>query len=44
MTSAYYDESVRLGREFQENNKSWTGYDVPDTFSGKYEYIEVNHR
>lgn len=28
MTSAYYDESVRLGREFQENNKSWTGYDV----------------
>jgi len=28
MTSAYYAESVRLGREFQENNKSWAGYDV----------------
>ena len=28
MTSAYYKESVRLGHEFQENNKSWAGYDV----------------
>ena len=28
MTSTYYAESVRLGREFQENNKSWAGYDV----------------
>jgi hypothetical protein len=28
MTSAYYEESVRLGREFQESNKSWAGYDV----------------
>ena len=28
MTSAYYAESVRLGAEFQENNKSWAGYDV----------------
>ena len=28
MTSAYYEESVRLGREFQKNNKSWAGYDV----------------
>ena len=28
MTSAYYAESVRLGTEFQENNKSWAGYDV----------------
>jgi hypothetical protein len=28
MTSAYYAESVRLGREFQESNKSWAGYDV----------------
>jgi SAM-dependent methyltransferase len=26
--SSYYDESVRLGREFQESNKSWAGYDV----------------
>jgi hypothetical protein len=26
--STYYQESVRLGREFQENNKSWAGYDV----------------
>jgi len=28
MTSAYYAESVRVGREFQESNKSWAGYDV----------------
>lgn len=28
MTSAYYAESVRLGRDFQESNKSWAGYDV----------------
>lgn len=28
MTSAYYAESVRVGREFQETNKSWAGYDV----------------
>ena len=28
MTSEYYKESVRLGTEFQENNKSWAGYDV----------------
>jgi hypothetical protein len=28
MTSSYYNESVRLGREFQEQNKSWAGYDV----------------
>jgi hypothetical protein len=26
--SSYYEESVRLGREFQETNKSWAGYDV----------------
>jgi SAM-dependent methyltransferase len=26
--SSYYEESVRLGREFQESNKSWAGYDV----------------
>ena len=26
--SSYYDESVRVGREFQEQNKSWAGYDV----------------
>ena len=26
--SSYYEESVRLGREFQENNKAWAGYDV----------------
>ena len=28
MTSEYYKESVRLGTEFQKNNKSWAGYDV----------------
>ena len=26
--SPYYEESVRVGREFQESNKSWAGYDV----------------
>jgi len=26
--SPYYLESVRQGTEFQENNKSWAGYDV----------------
>jgi hypothetical protein len=26
--SPYYQESVRLGTEFQEQNKSWAGYDV----------------
>jgi hypothetical protein len=26
--SPYYLESVRLGREFQESNKAWAGYDV----------------
>jgi SAM-dependent methyltransferase len=26
--SSYYEESVRLGTEFQEQNKSWAGYDV----------------
>ena len=26
--SPYYEESVRLGTEFQESNKSWAGYDV----------------
>jgi hypothetical protein len=26
--SPYYDESVRLGTEFQKGNKSWAGYDV----------------
>jgi len=31
--SPYYNESVRLGREFQENNKNWSGYDVV-----KYQY------
>ena len=28
MTSAYYKKSVTLGRKFQEENKSWAGYDV----------------
>ena len=28
MTSTYYEQSVRLGTEFQERNKSWAGYDV----------------
>jgi hypothetical protein len=28
MTSAYYEDSVRLGAEFQKQNKSWAGYDV----------------
>lgn len=28
MTSAYYAESLRLGKEFQQQNKSWAGYDV----------------
>lgn len=28
MPSTYYEESVRRGREFQEQNKSWAGYDV----------------
>ena len=26
--SPYYKESVKLGSQFQEENKSWTGYDV----------------
>jgi hypothetical protein len=26
--SPYYQESVRLGTQFQENNKNWAGYDV----------------
>ena len=26
--SPYYEESVRLGTEFQQNNKNWSGYDV----------------
>jgi hypothetical protein len=26
--SPYYQESVRLGTEFQKNNKNWAGYDV----------------
>ena len=26
--SPYYEESVRLGTEFQKNNKNWAGYDV----------------
>ena len=26
--SPYYEESVRLGTEFQRNNKNWAGYDV----------------
>jgi len=26
--SPYYKESVRLGTEFQQNNKNWAGYDV----------------
>lgn len=26
--SSYYQESVRLGTEFQEQNKSWAGHDV----------------
>jgi hypothetical protein len=28
MVSSYYEESVRIGTEFQEQNKSWAGYDV----------------
>lgn len=28
MKSSYYDQSVALGAEFQEQNKSWAGYDV----------------
>jgi len=26
--SSYYKESVKLGTEFQKNNKNWAGYDV----------------
>lgn len=26
--SAYYLESVRIGRQFQQQNKSWAEYDV----------------
>ena len=26
--SPYYEESVKLGTEFQRNNKNWAGYDV----------------
>jgi hypothetical protein len=33
----YYDKWVD-----DQLNLSWK--DVPDTFDGKYEYIEVNHR
>ena len=28
MPSEYYEESVRRGTEFQQQNKSWAGYDV----------------
>ena len=28
MTSEYYQKSVELGTKFQEDNKSWAGYDV----------------
>jgi hypothetical protein len=28
IVSSYYEESVRLGTEFQEQNKSWAGHDV----------------
>ena len=28
MKSTYYDESVKIGSQFQKSNKNWAGFDV----------------
>jgi trans-aconitate methyltransferase len=40
MVSAYYQESVELGAQFQQNNKSWDG---KDTFSYHRQIRDVAH-